>query len=145
MKIGIASDHRGYNVKEFLKENLSNYEIIDFGTDSEESTDFPIYAKKLGDAINDNIVDLGIAICGTGIGMSICLNKMKGIYCAKVTTVSEAILSKAHNNANVIAMGEELDREVMIEIVNKFVETPFTNVSKYVRRNSMIKDIENND
>lgn len=143
MTIGIASDHRGYKAKKMLKDSLYKYDVIDYGTDNEDSVDFPVYAKKLGNAILKGEVDLGIAICGTGIGMSITLNKMKGIYCAKVSTESEAILCKAHNNANVIALSEELDDELMIKIVNKFIETPFTNISKYVRRNDMIKELEN--
>lgn len=143
MKIGIASDHRGYRAKEMLKEYLTDYDIVDYGTDSDESTDFPIYAKKLGNGVINGEVDLGIAICGTGIGMSICLNKIKGIYCAKVSNESEAILCKSHNNANVIAMSEDLDKDSMINIVNKFIETPFSNVNKYIKRNDMIKEIEN--
>ena len=117
--------------------------IIDFGTNSAESVDFPVYAKKLGEVIQNEEIDLGIAICGTGIGMSIVLNKMKGVYCAKVSNESEAILCRSHNNANVIAMSEEIDHEVMKKIVNNFIETPFSNVSKYIRRNNMIKEIEN--
>lgn len=143
MKIGIASDHRGYKTKEMLKEKFSDLKFIDYGTDSEEPADFPVYAKKLGEAILNNDVDYGIAICGTGIGMSIALNKMKGIYCAKVSTASEARLAKSHNNANAIAFSEELDDELKIEIVNCFLNTPFSNVSKYVKRNDMIKDMEN--
>ena len=127
MKIGLASDHRGYRAKEMLKEYLDDYNIIDYGTDSDESTDFPIYATRLGKAIVNHDVDLGIAICGTGIGMSICLNKIKGVYCAKVSNESEAILCKSHNNANVIAMSEDVDPEIM----------------KYIRRNDMIKELEN--
>ena len=143
MKIGLASDHRGYRAKEMLKEYLDDYNIIDYGTDSDESTDFPIYATRLGKAIVNHDVDLGIAICGTGIGMSIVLNKMKGVYCAKVSNESEAILCKSHNNANAIAMSEEVDFELMKKIVTNFIETPFSNVSKYIRRNNMIKEIEN--
>lgn len=143
MKIGLANDHRGYRAKNFLKDSLYMHEVIDYGADTEDSTDFPEYAKKLGTAINNGEVDLGIAICGTGIGMSITLNKMKGIYCAKVSSVSEATLSRAHNNANVIALSEELSEELMLDIVQKFIDTPFSNVIKYVRRNNMIKEIEN--
>lgn len=143
MTIGLASDHRGYRAKNFLKDSLYMYDVIDYGTDTEDSVDFPIYAKKLGTAVKSGEVDLGIAICGTGIGMSIALNKMNGIYCAKVSSVSEATLSRAHNDANIIALSEELPSEVMLEIVQKFIETPFSNVSKYVRRNNMIKEIEN--
>ena len=142
MTIGVASDHRGYNVKEMLKGRLSEYDIIDYGTDSEEPTDFPVYAKKLGEGVLNGEVELGIAICGTGIGMSIALNKMKGIYCAKVCNASEARLAKAHNNANVLAISEELPEELIMEIVNDFINTPFSNVSKYIKRNDMIKEME---
>ena len=75
--------------------------------------------------------------------MSIALNKMKGIYCAKVSNISEATLSRAHNNANVIAISEELDKELMKEIVKTFIETPFTNIDRYIIRNNKIKDLEN--
>lgn len=143
MKLGIASDHRGFKAKEFLLDNLDEFDIIDYGTNSEESVDFPVYAKKLGTAIQNCDIDFGIAICGTGIGMSITLNKMKGVYCAKVSCESEAILCRAHNNVNVIAMSEDISGEEMIKIVNKFIETPFSNVNKYVRRNEMIKELEN--
>ena len=75
--------------------------------------------------------------------MSIALNKMKGIYCAKVSSVSEAILSRAHNNANVIAISEELPEEVTKEIIDKFINTPFSNIDRYIVRNDKIKSIEN--
>lgn len=143
MTIGIASDHRGYKLKKLLKENLSNYNIIDYGTDSEESVDFPIYAEKLGRAIQKGEVDFGVAICGTGIGMSITLNKMKGVYCAKVSNLSEVMLSRLHNNANTLAMSEDISIEAAIEMVNKFVETPFSNINKYIKRNDMIRELEN--
>lgn len=143
MKIGIASDHRGYKTKEMLKESLIGYDIIDYGTNNEEPADFPVYAKKLGKAILNNDIDYGIAICGTGIGMSIALNKIKGIYCAKVSNASEARLARSHNNANTIAFSEELDDDLKLEIVNSFLTTPFSNVSKYVKRNDMIRKMEN--
>ena len=145
MKIGIASDHRGYILKTKVEKYLlkKGYEVINYGTDSLETVDFVDYAKLLSKGVVNKEVEFGILICGTGIGMSITLNKMKGIYCAKVSSVSEATLCKAHNNANCIALSEELSEEIMLEIVNKFIETPFSNVSKYVRRNNMIKEIEN--
>lgn len=143
MTIGLTSDHRGYRAKKFLKDSLYMYDVIDYGTDNEDSVDFPVYAKKLGKALQEGEIDLGIAICGTGIGMSITLNKMKGIYCAKASSVSDAILSRAHNDANVIALSEEMPEELMLEVVNKFIETPFSNVNKYIRRNNIIKEIEN--
>lgn len=146
MNIGITNDHRGIKVKHFLTEYLNSlgYNVIDYGTDTEEPADFPDYAKKLGLGLLDNEVDLGIAICGTGIGMSIALNKMKGIYCAKVSTKSESTLCKAHNNANVIAISEEMESELMKEVIKTFIETPFSNIDRYKIRNNKIKDIENN-
>jgi len=146
MNIGITNDHRGVKAKHFLTEYLTTlgYNIIDYGADTEEPVDFPDYAKKLGDGILNNEVSLGIAICGTGIGMSIALNKMKGIYCAKVSSVSEATLSKAHNDANVIAISEEMPADLMKEVINTFIETPFTNIDRYKKRNDKIKEIEAN-
>ena len=146
MNIGITNDHRGLQVKQFLTEYLTElgYNVIDYGTDSEEPADFPDYAKKLGLGVIQDEVALGIAICGTGIGMSIALNKMKGVYCAKVSTQSEAALCKAHNDANVIAISEEMDRELMKEVIKTFVTTPFSNIDRYKIRNDKIKDIENN-
>lgn len=143
MTIGLASDHRGYRAKNFLKDSLYMYDVIDYGAENEDSVDFPVYARRLGTAIQNGEVDLGIAICGTGIGMSIALNKMNGVYCAKVSSVSEAILAKSHNDANSMALSEELSEDIMLEIVQKFIETPFSNVNKYVRRNNMIKELEN--
>jgi len=145
MKIGLANDHRGVEVKQYLTEYLTElgYNVINYGTDSSNSADFPDYAKKLGEGIINKEINLGIAICGTGIGMSIALNKMKGIYCAKVSTISEATLSKAHNNANIMAISEEMDKELMKDIVIKFIQTPFSNIDRYVIRNNKIKDIEN--
>ena len=144
MTIGITNDHRGVKAKQFLTEYLTDlgYNIIDYGTDSEEPADFPDYAKKLGLGVLNHEVELGIAICGTGIGMSIALNKMKGIYCAKVSTSSEAALSKSHNDANVIAISEELDRDNMKEVIKTFIETPFSNIDRYKIRNQKVKDIE---
>lgn len=146
MKVGIASDHRGVYLKTELVEYLehSGYEVINYGTDTMESVDFPKYAFKLGDAITKKKVDVGIAICGTGIGMSIALNKVKGVYCAKISNISEAVLCRSHNNANAIAISADTDEEQAKSMVDKFLTTPFSNVDKYVRRNQMIKDRENN-
>lgn len=146
MIIGLTNDHRGVKAKQFLTEYLTSlgYNVIDYGTDSEEPADFPDYAKKLGLGILNNEVNLGIAICGTGIGMSIALNKMKGIYCAKVSTPSEASLAKAHNNANAMAISEEMNEDMMKEVAVKFIETPFSNIDRYKLRNDKIKEIENN-
>ena len=123
----------------------SGYEVIDFGTDSDESVDFPVYAFKLGDAISKRKVNFGIAICGTGIGMSIALNKVKGVYCAKISSINEAVLCRQHNNANAIAFSADIDQELAKEMVDKFLETTFLDADKYRRRNKMIKDREKNE
>ena len=146
MRIGIANDHRGVDAKEIISKYLieKGYGVVNYGTDTKDAVDFPDYAYKLGKGVLNKELDLGIAICGTGIGMSIALNKMKGIYCAKVSKESEAVLSKAHNNANVIAISEETDKDLMLSIIDKFVSTPFSNIDRYINRNNKIKDIENN-
>ena len=146
MKVGISSDHRGVYLKTELVEYLehSGYEVINYGTDTMESVDFPKYAFKLGEAITKKKVDVGIAICGTGIGMSIALNKVKGVYCAKISNISEAVLCRSHNDANAIAISADTDEEQAKSMIDKFLTTPFSNVDKYVRRNQMIKDRENN-
>jgi ribose 5-phosphate isomerase B len=143
MKIGIASDHRGYKLKEQLKEKLnSKYEIIDYGTNSEESTDYPDYAFKLGENVRDKNVDFGVAICGSGIGISIACNKVKGIRCAKVVNSAEAKVTRIDNDANIVAFGEKTPLEEAIKIVETFVETPFSNLEKHLRRINKITKYE---
>ena len=146
MKIGVASDHRGIYLKASLIEYLEHagYEVINYGTDSSDSVDFPEYAKKLGMGIINKDIEFGIAICGTGIGMSIVLNKMKGIYCAKISNINEAVLCREHNDANVIAISADIELGTVKSMVDKFLNTSFSNLDKYVKRNNMIKDIESN-
>ena len=142
MKIGIASDHRGVFLKEKIKNYLSdNYNIIDYGTNSIESVDYPIYAYKIGEAIRDKQIDLGILICGTGIGMSIACNKVKGVRCAKVNNNDEAFFAKSHNNANVIALSEKITN--YREILDTFLTTDFSSEEKHHRRVEMIDNYDN--
>jgi ribose 5-phosphate isomerase B len=145
VKIGLCSDHRGFYLKseliKFLREK--GYEVKDYGTDSDESVDFPDFAFKLGDAIVNGDVTMGIAICGTGIGMSIALNKVRGVVCGKISNASEAMLCRSHNNANCIAMSEDISYDNACDMVMKFINTPFSNMPKYVRRNKKISDREN--
>lgn len=141
--IGIASDHRGFETKQILTNYLKElgYNIIDYGTTSEESVDYPIYAFKLGNDIKDNKIKFGILICGTGIGMSIACNKVKGVRCAKVSNMEEAILSRQHNNANVIAIASNLENSC--EIVKEFIKTEFSNIEKHKNRVEMIDNYDN--
>lgn len=142
MKIGIASDHRGVFLKEKIKNYLSdNYNIIDYGTNSIESVDYPIYAYKIGEAIRDKQIDLGILVCGTGIGMSIACNKVKGVRCAKVNNNEEAFFAKSHNNANVIALSEKTTN--YREILDTFLTTDFSSEEKHHRRVEMIDNYDN--
>ena len=141
MKIGIASDHRGYNLKEQIK-NISNYEIIDYGTNSTESCDYPDYAYKLSQGVLNNEVDFGIAICGSGIGISIACNKVKGIRCAKVSTPEEAMYTRNDNDSNIVAFSEQTDLQTALQIIDKFINTPFSNEEKHLRRINKIKEIE---
>ena len=141
MKIGIASDHRGYDLKEQIK-NISNYEITDYGTNSTESCDYPDYAYKLSQGVLNNEVDFGIAICGSGIGISIACNKVKGIRCAKVSTPEEAMYTRNDNDSNIVAFSEQTDLQTALQIIDKFINTPFSNEEKHLRRINKIKEIE---
>ena len=142
MKIGIASDHRGYELKEFLKNNLNGYEVVDCGTNSTDSVDYPDYGIKLAEKVKNKEVELGIAICGSGIGISIACNKVKGIRCAKVSTIKEAEYTRNDNDANIIALSSETEKELSLEIVNKFLTTPFSHDERHLRRIEKIKKYE---
>lgn len=146
MKIGVASDHRGVFLKASLIEYLvhQGYEVIDYGTESTDADTvfFPEFATKLAKGILKKQVNYGIAICGTGIGMSIALNKFKGIYCAKVNSINEAVLCREHNNANVIAIGADTNLELSKSMVDKFLTTSLSKVLRYSKRIDMIKEIE---
>ena len=144
MKIALASDHRGFNLKESLKEELKklNYEVVDFGTNSTESTDYPDYAFALGEAVSSKIADFGVAICGSGIGISIACNKVKGIRCAKVSNKEEARITRIDNNSNIVAFSENITKEESLEIVTTFVETKNSPEEKHNRRINKIKEYE---
>lgn len=144
MKIAIASDHRGFSLKEYLKKELANYDITDCGTFSEESVDYPDYAFKLGNEVASKNADFGIAICGSGIGISIACNKVKKIRCAKISNVEEAKYTRIDNDANIIALSEKIPKEEALECVKTFLETPFSNIERHQRRIDKITDYEEN-
>lgn len=143
MKIGLACDHRAFKTKEKLKSMLKDYEIEDYGCFSEERTDYPLYAFKVSEAVIKKKIDLGIAICGTGIGMSIACNKVKGIRCAKVDNKNEAKSAKEHNNANVLAFSAQShsakDIKKMIDI---FVNSTLLADSCYKMRIEQVEKYE---
>ena len=144
MKIGFARDHRGYKLKKELINELKkeNYEIIDYGTDSEESTDYPDYAFKLGENVAKKNVDFGVAICGSGIGISIACNKVKGIRCAKVSNKEEAEVTRIDNDSNIVAFGEKTSFDEAIAIVKTFINTESSDLEKHKRRINKIKEYE---
>ncbi len=134
MKLGIASDHRGYHLKEKIKEGIEDIEVIDYGTKSEESCDYPDYAFKLGEAVANNEVDYGIAICGSGIGISIACNKVKGVRCAKVSNREEARVTRIDNNSNIVAFKEDVPIDEALNIIYTFINTGFSEEEKHHRR-----------
>ena len=147
IKIGFASDHRGYELKEKLIEYFKKQfiDITDCGTNSIESCDYPDYAYLLGKEIQSKDIDFGIAICGSGIGISIALNKMKGVYCAKVNNALEARYTRLDNNTNAISFSGDTNLEEAIRIVDTFIHTEFSNLEKHIKRINKVKKIEENN
>lgn len=147
MKIGISADHNGYEMKEKIINLLKDkHEIIDYGNlEYDPSDDFPVYAFKLGEHVASQDVSFGVTICGTGIGVSIACNKVKGIRCAKVDSVKDVILAKKHNNANVIAFSSNIKLEDAIIYIDTFVNTDFLTEERYQRRNDIISNYENGE
>lgn len=144
MNIGIASDHRGYELKQKVTNYLTKkgYNIINYGTDSKERVDYPDYAFKLCDALTQNEIIYGIAICGSGIGISIACNKVKGIRCAKVSNDKEAKLCRLHNDANVIALSAELSMLEVKDILDSFLTTNFSGDERHIKRIEKITKYE---
>jgi ribose 5-phosphate isomerase B len=145
MKIALGADHAGFELKQKIKQHLSaqhDVEIDDRGTVSNESVDYPDFAKHVGEDVVAHKADLGILVCGTGIGMSIAANKVPGVRAANVSTIEEAQLSREHNDANVLALGARtLDPQNAIAIVDKWLHTSFLG-GRHQRRVDKISEIE---
>ena len=142
--IAIGSDHGGYKLKEEIKKYLSEIgiEYKDFGTDSEERTDYPIYAKKVAEAIEVKECDKGILLCKSGCGMAIVANKFKGIRAGLVINENEAKFSKADDDINVITIsGNNTSIEEAIKIIRMWLGTEFKG-GRYQERIEMINKIE---
>lgn len=140
MKIAIASDHGGFELKENIKKFLEerNIEVLDLGTNSSESVDYPIYGKACGEAVAKGEADRGIVCCGTGIGISIAANKVKGIRCALCTDVTMAQLTRKHNNANVLALGgRTTGLQTALDITAAWLDTEFEG-GRHQRRIDML-------
>src|SRR5437016_1956078 len=128
MRIAIGADHAGYEMKEKLKQRLAQQgaQVLDEGTVSNESVDYPDFARKVGEDVAEKRVDLGLLVCGSGVGMAIAANKVPGVRAANISNVEEAGLSREHNDANILSIGARfLDDDKAWAIVDKFLHTPF--------------------
>ena len=143
--IGIGNDHAAVEMKNQIKEFLEEkgYQVINYGTDSDESCDYPEYGEKVGRAVAEGKVDAGVLICGTGIGISIAANKVKGVRAAVVSEPVSARLTKEHNNANIIAFGARIvGIEMAKEIVSAWLNAEYIGCGRHERRVDMIRKIE---
>ena len=128
MKIAIGNDHSAVELKHIIMEHLKEkgYEVLNLGTDSEESCDYPVYGEKVGRAVASGQADLGIAICGTGVGISLAANKVKGIRACDCSEPYTAKLSRMHNNSNVLAFGARVvGSELAKMIVDEWLNAEF--------------------
>ena len=145
MKIAIGNDHTAVDLKNTIRDYLKElgYEVINLGTDSRESCDYPIYGEKVGRAVADGQADLGIAICGTGVGISLAANKVKGIRACVCSEPYTAKLSRMHNNSNVLAFGARVVGDELAKmIVKEWLDAKFEG-GRHQRRVDMIMEIEN--
>ena len=147
MRIGIGNDHSAVEMKKEVMKFLQDlgYEVINYGTDSTESCDYPVYGEKVGRAVVAKEVDLGILICGTGVGISLAANKVKGVRAVVCSEPYSARLSRQHNNTNILAFGA---RVVGIELAKMIIEEWLNadfEVGRHQRRVDMIMDIEKRD
>lgn len=145
MKVAIGCDHGGINLKPVLVEYLQKkgFEFKDFGTFGTESVDYNDYALQVANSVANGECDLGVLICGTGIGMSIVANKVKGVRCGHCHDVFSAKMTRLHNDANVLALGERVvGPGLMVEIVDAFLNTQFSNDERHIRRVNKILEVE---
>ena len=146
MKIGLGSDHGGFKLKAEVKKHLEEkgFECIDYGTNSEDSVDYPDYGKKVGEAVVSGDCDKAIVCCGTGIGISIAANKVNGVRCALCGDTFSARMASEHNNANMIALGERvLGVGLALDIVDAWIEAEFAG-GRHGKRVDKIMAIEEN-
>ena len=147
MRIVIASDHAGFELKEAVKGHLvaEGHMVTDAGPDSPEPVDYPLYAEKVARPVARGEADFGVLVCGTGLGMAIAANKVRGVRAVAVTDPEFARASRAHNDANVIALaGRHTDAPTAARIVDTFLATPFEG-GRHGRRVEQMARIENGD
>ncbi|MBQ9030592.1 MAG: ribose 5-phosphate isomerase B [Parasporobacterium sp.] len=142
--IAVGSDHAGYELKKELLRHLKDrgFETEDYGTYSEESCDYPDYAKKVAEAVVSGKADRGLLVCGTGIGMSIAANKVKGIRAAVLSDEFSAQATREHNDANILCLGARvLETEKAEKLLDIFLDTPFSQGPNHVRRISKLEEL----
>ena len=143
--IALGCDHGGFDLMQEVMAHLDQrgIEYKNFGTFTKESCDYPEYAKLVANAVVDGTCEKGILICGTGIGMSIVANKVKGVRCAHCHDIYSAKMTRLHNDTNVLAFGERvIGAGLMVDIVDTFLKTEFSNEERHIRRVQKIKDLE---
>src|SRR5215470_5393930 len=147
MKIAVGADHAGYALKDEIKRHLvsQGISVDDRGTKSNDSVDYPDFARAVGEEVTRHSADLGILVCGSGIGMAIAANKVPGVRAANVTDEYQAQMSREHNNANVLALGARiLNAQQAIAIVDKWLSSSFAG-GRHERRVQKIADIERDE
>ena len=142
--IAIGSDHRGLPLKNFLKTTLTELgmAIEDAGTCSAESSDYPLFAKAVARTVSEQRCERGVLICGSGIGMAIVANKFPGVRAALCRTVEDARRSRQHNDANILALGEDTDPAAARQLLKAWLETPFDGGERHQRRLAQLREIE---
>lgn len=144
MRIAIASDHAGYRYKEEIKRFLEDggHELVDFGTDSEEAADYPIYIRPAAEAVARGECERGIVLGGSGNGEAMVANRLRDVRCALCWSVETARLARQHNDANMLSLGQRLlSLELALEIVRTWLETPFDG-GRHLRRIELIDELE---
>ncbi len=145
MRIAIACDHGAIDLKNHLSVHLQSkgYEVVDFGTQTRESCDYPDYAADAARAVASGTCQRGIVLCTTGIGVSICANKIKGIRCALLSDTKSAELTRLHNDTNMMAMGAGIiSEELAFQIADIWLSTPFSKEPRHQRRIDKMMDLE---
>ncbi len=145
MKVAVGSDHAGFTLKSYLVDLLRSdgHEVLDVGARGTESTDYPDYAAAVGQAITVGEATLGVLVCGTGAGMAMAANKLRGIRAGACSEPVTARFLRSHNDANVICVGERIvGQDVAADIVRTFLQTPFSQGERHIRRILKVSSLE---
>ena len=145
MRVALGNDHAGVPLRAILINLLqaAGHELVDFGTSEDSSVDYPRFAARAAQAVQAGQADLGIVICGTGIGSSIAANKIRGVYCALCSDVYSARMARSHNAANVLALGARvIGPDLATEIAKTFLQTHPSTEPRHVRRREQVYELE---